>query len=80
MPSSEMFLPTYIAESWPLGFGRAIVGYLRRLEAHEAFIVVTMRALELGTLVVVGGEMGAKRIARVVDRRFGGGLDRSSAK
>lgn len=42
-------ISTHIAESAskPPGVGRAIVGNLRRLEAHEAFIDVIVNAFEV---------------------------------
>jgi hypothetical protein len=69
-------ISTHIAESAskPPGFGRAIVGSLRRLEAHEAFIDVTVNAFEVRWWGAKGGE---SRIARVDD--LDGGLDSYSA-
>jgi hypothetical protein len=47
--SSGLTSSAHIAESAskPAGFGRAMVGNLRRPEAHETFIAVTIYALEL---------------------------------
>jgi hypothetical protein len=45
------------------GFGRAIVGNLRRLVAHETSIVVTMCALELRCR----GPKGRSRVLTIVD-------------
>jgi hypothetical protein len=56
------------------GFGRAIVGNLRRLEAHETSIVVTMCALGVRSR----GPKGRLRVLTIVDPELG--CDRSSAK
>lgn len=69
-------ISTHIVESAskPPGIERAIVGNLRRLEAHEAFIDVIVNACEVRWWGAKGGE---SRSARVDDPRWG--LDSYSA-
>jgi hypothetical protein len=61
-------ISTHIAESAskPPGIERAIVGNLRRLEAHEAFIDMTLNAFEVRWWGAKGAKAGL-RVSMILD-------------